>query len=469
MARRRARRLHCQPTTPALGHHGGLLFAQSTAKDTTMNKHLQALLARRQAAVARMKAIGDAAAARAEGNLTAEERTEFDAVAASIAELDGDITRARAVIEATRAGAGAVDIGTGRIDTEDNAAADPTHGFRSFGEFAQAVRAASQPGVSLDRRLAIGAAAPSNFMNEGSGADGGFLVPPQFGRDIVTAAFDATEALLPMTDNIPLGDTNSMTFPVDETTPWGGGIQAYWTGESAASTQSKGSLQPAQMRLSKLTALVPITEELAADAPALGAYVSAKTPEAIMWKTNEALWNGDGIGKPRGVFKAGALVTVTKETSQTAATIVLANITKMRARMPAMSYRRAIWMINNDCLPQLDALAYGTALANKPIYDPVGGQFGYGTLLGRPVMVTQHNETVGTTGDIACIDWMKYRTITKAAGVEVATSMHFWFDQGVQAYRAVFRIDGQPVITKVVTPNKGSATLSPFVVLETRA
>lgn len=434
-----------------------------------MNKQLKALLARRQAAVAKMKAISDAAAAREEATLTAEERTQFDALSAEVSELDGDIARTKAMIEATREG-GTVEVPDGRIETADNAAADPTHGFRSFGEFAQAVRAAGNLGAPrVDERLTIGAAAASSYANQGSGADGGFLVPPQYGRDIVTAAYDAVEALLPMTDNIPLGEANQMAFPVDESTPWGGGVTAYWTSEAQASQQSKASFAPAQMRLSKLTALVPITEEQLQDAPSLGAYLTSKTPEAIMWKTNEALWNGDGIAKPLGVFKAGALVTVSKESGQAAASIVLANITKMRARMPAASYRRAVWMINVDCLPQLDALAYGTAMANKPIYDPSGGEFGYGTLLGRPVMPTSHNETLGTKGDIALIDWKKYRTITKAAGVETATSMHFWFDQGIQAFRAIFRVDGQPSITKAVTPNKGSNTLSPFVVLETRS
>ena len=434
-----------------------------------MNKQLKALLARRQAAVAKMKAISDAAAAREDATLTAEERANFDALSAEVKDLDGDISRTKAMIEATREG-GSVEVPDGRIETADNATADPTHGFRSFGEFAQAVRAAGNLGAPrIDERLTIGAASASSYANQGSGADGGFLVPPQFGREIVTAAYDAVEALLPMTDNIPLGDANAMTFPVDESTPWGGGIQAYWTGEAAPSQQSKAGFQPATLRLSKLTALVPVTEEMQQDAPSLGAYLQSKTPEAIMWKTNEALWNGDGIGKPLGAFKSGALVSIAKESGQAAATIVRQNVSKMRARMPASSYRRAVWMVNVDCLPQLDELAYGQVATNKPIYNPDGGPFGYGFLLGRPVMPTPHNETLGTKGDIALIDWMKYRTITKAAGIETATSMHFWFDQGINAFRAVFRVDGQPSVTKAVQPNKGGNTLSPFVVLDTRA
>lgn len=433
-----------------------------------MNKQLQALLQRRQAAVAKMKGISDAAAGAEGGMLTEDQRTAFDAAQTEIAQLDGDIARVRAAIEASREGA-TVEVPGNILGTSDNRAADPTHGFATLGEFFQAVRNFTHPQMQTrDERLFIGAAA-ANPGSIGSGEDAGFLAPPQFASEIMQASQDPVEALLPLTDETPLGQANAMTFPVDESTPWGGGIQAYWTGEGQPSQQSKAGVQPATLRLSKLTALIPLTEEQQADAPALEAYLTSKVPMAIMWKTNEALWNGNGVGQPLGVFRSGALVTVAKETSQTAATVVLANITKMRARMPAMSYRRAVWMINNDVLPQLDQLAYGQQQTNVPIYNPTGGAYGYGVLLGRDVMVTQHNETVGTKGDIALIDWKMYRTIRKAAGVQTAQSLHFWFDQGIAAFRAVFRVDGQPIPTKAVTPNKGAATLSPFVVLADRA
>lgn len=436
-----------------------------------MNKHLQALLARRAAVVNQMKALIDVAAAREEGALTDDERTQFDAHAATIQTLDGDIGRVKAQIEATRGGS-AVELPDGNIHVSDNAAADPRGGFRSFGEFAQAVRAGAVNAAngiqSADQRLVIGAAAPGSYANEGSGADGGYLVPPEFSRDIFSTSYNAVDALLPLTDSIPV-QGNSMAFPVDETTPWGAsGIRAYWTNEAAAMAQSKPDFEPAVLRLSKLTALVPVTDELLSDSGAIGSYLTSKTPEAITWKTNEALWNGDGIGKPKGFFQSGALITVNKEAAQAAGTVLRQNVTKMRARMSAASYRRAVWMLNNDVLPQLDELAYGQAVTNAAIYNPVGGDFGFGTLLGRPVMVTQHNESVGAKGDIALVDWKMYRAITKAGGIETATSMHFWFDQGLTAFRAIFRVAGQAAVTKVVAPNKGANTLSPIVVLEAR-
>lgn len=436
-----------------------------------MNKHLQALLARRAAVVNQMKALTDVAAASEAGTLTDEARAEFDAHAATIATLDGDIARVKAQIEATRNGA-SVEIPDGRIETSDNTRDAPTHGFRSFGEFAMACVQASGDGAQADQRLQIGAAstAPGSYGNTASGADGGYLVPPEFSNAIVETAYAQNDSFVPLTDNTPVMG-NSMTFPVDETTPWGSsGIKAYWTDEGGASTETKAKFDPAQLRLKKLTALVPLTEEMLADASAIGAYVQRKVPEAIAFKTNEALWSGSGAGKPKGFYAAtGLLVSVAKETSQVADTIVAQNISKMRARMAARSYRRAIWCVNNDALPQLDNLLFATSATNSVIYKPEGGRFGYGTLLGRDVMVTDFNETVGDKGDIVLVDWGMYRTITKAGGIETATSMHFWFDRGLTAFRTIFRIDGQPSIQAPVTPNKGSNSLSPIVTLDARA
>jgi HK97 family phage major capsid protein len=85
-------------------------------------------------------------------------------------------------------------------------------------------------------------------------------------------------------------------------------------------------------------------------------------------------------------------------------------------------------------------------------------------------VTTQLCKTVGDKGDIVLVDWKAYRTITKSgAGIDTATSMHLWFDRGIQAFRATFRVDGQPVLRNPISPANGANTLSPFVTLDDRA
>lgn len=450
--------------------HAGHLLAFAGAGSI---KQLNTLLASRKTTLDAMAAITAAAEAREGGMLTEDERTQFDTQASKITALDGDIARVKAGIEATRTGT-SVTMPDGNITAEDNRAADPRGGFRTLGDFASAVHAASVAAANghqvRDERLIFNAAAPGgSYANESNGSDGGFLVPVEYSQSIFQASQSQVDALLPYTESTPVTG-NSMAFPVDETTPWGSsGIKAFWTNEAAEMAKSKPALDPMQLRLHKLTCLVPVTDELLADSSAIGSYLNTQTPVAMNWRTNEALWSGDGVGKPRGFYGSPAMISVAKEAAQAGGTVVRQNITKMRARMSPASYRRAIWMINNDVLPQLDELAYGQVGTNSAIYNPVGGDFGYGTLLGRPVMVTQHNATVGAQGDIALVDWKSYRTITKSGGIETATSMHLWFDLGMTAFRAIFRVAGQPLVTKAITPNNGTSSLSPFVVLDVRA
>lgn len=429
-----------------------------------MNARIRALLQSKQQAVESARAILDVADA-ASRDLTPDEEAEYTRLDKSIEGMNARIAREHALADEERnAVALPLPAGTVLSGGKPQVLDDPKRGFRSFGEFASTVMAAGTPGArSLDERLSIMAAAPSTYGSEGSGQDGGFLVPPEFSREVFQHSLEQ-DALLPLTDNFPVGG-NSLTFPRDETTPWGtDGIRAYWENEAAAATATKPKGDLATMRLSKLFALVPVTDELAADTQALEAYIGRKTAESIRWKTNLAIFEGSGIGQPKGFFGSAPQVSVAKEGSQAADTIVAQNIAKMFARQ--LDAANAVWLVNHDAYPQLSGLNQANQMLWQPDFRVGPG----GSLFGRPVIITQLCKTLGDQGDIVFASLRYYRSITKSgAGIETATSMHLYFDAGATAFRATFRVDGQPAIASAVSPANGSNTLSPFVVLDARA
>ena len=65
-------------------------------------------------------------------------------------------------------------------------------------------------------------------------------------------------------------------------------------------------------------------------------------------------------------------------------------------------------------------------------------------------------------------DFSQYLMIDKGA-IQSATSIHVAFLTGEVAFRFIYRVDGQPIDNKKITPYKGSNTQSPFVTLATRA
>lgn len=449
-----------------------------------MADKLRNLKAQRAKHVAAISAIYEAATGGDGRPLTDQEKLDIEALKAKISVLDDAITIEThyAVAAGATVDQPALPNGGARRSileaqpTND----DPTGGFKSLGEFLRAVYLAGRNGPHgnnfLDPRLHPEAAAPGTVGSEITGPDGGFAVPPQFARTIYTLAL-GEDSLLPFTDNVEV-DGNGMVFPKDETTPWGTtGIRAYWQAEATAANPTKPLLGTTVMRLHKMMALVPLTDELVSDTNALNSYVPLKVGQSIRWKANESLLFGTGAGQPIGAFNAlgatQANIVQAKDTGQATLTLTIGNVTNMIARLPpGGSYARAVWLITPDALPAL----FQMTLGNYPIYLPMGSapnQGGaqaspFGLLLGRPAFVSQHAAAFSSQGDLLLVDWNYYRTITKTGGLQTATSMHLYFDADAIAFRTTFRLDGQPAILNPIAQAKGAKTLSPFIQLAAR-
>jgi len=453
-----------------------------------MSKKLRELQAKKAAAAkAKSESLQAAAgvldkAGNEARDLNDTEKAEFgkykgaaDAKTDEIERIQAQIDVEQEMINAQAQANGVVIIAGNGTDMRvtENADEDPKRGFKMAGDYFKAVFDASQArqtGATIDQRL-IGrnAATPTTFGNESAGADGGFLIPPAFAKDVFMLSM-SENALLPYCDDVEI-DGNAMSFPKDETTPWGtNGIRAYWQGEATAPAQTKLALGMNSLRLKKLMALVPVSDELLADASALNSYLPKKIGVSVQWKTNEAILFGLGGALPFGAFKSGAAITVAKDSGQSTGTLSATNLANMIARLPEGSFPNAVWIINNDVLPALFTLTLG----NYPIYLPSGIKPGgiqespYGTLLGRPIIVSQHAKSFSSAGDVNLVDLSYYQAITKAGGIEMATSMHLYFDADATAFRAVFRMDGQSKLSAAITPANGSNNLSPFVQLGAR-
>jgi HK97 family phage major capsid protein len=456
---------------------GAILAHAVPGAAVVSSNHMRGLQQKKAKAVARMREISAAAG---ENQFTADQQEEYSKLRAARDLLDDQITR-EADLVASEAQLGIATLPNGAITVTENAANDPKMGFKAFGEFARAVLLGSvvnRNGGKLDPRLMFGdvhedgrfqAAAPTTFGNELAGVDGGFLIPPQFANDIFMLSL-GEDSFLPYTDNVDLDDGNGMVFPKDETTPWGtDGIRAYWQAEAGAGTQTKPKLGTLALRLHKLMALVPVTDELLSDSRALAGYLPKKVASSIRWKTNEAIINGTGAGQPQGMMSSAAVTQVSKDSGQATLTLTILNLANMMAQLPNGSWGSAIWLIHNTVLGALFTLNS----SGFPYYLPFGAGQGplakspFGSLLGRPVIVSQHAAAFTSAGDVQLHDFQYYQTITKG-GMQTATSMHLYFDADAAAFRTTFRIDGKPKIAAAITQNVGTPKLSPFLKLQAR-
>jgi len=348
------------------------------------------------------------------------------------------------------------------------------NGFGSAGEFWLAVASAGTPGRAVDTRLI--AKSPSG-LHTAEGADGGYLVPQAVSDAIMAIIFD-DENLLARTDTQAIGGNSIALKAIDETSratgSRKGGVRAYWLSEAEQYTASKPKFREITLKPHKLGVFYYATDEELVDASSvsLEKKLAQYAAQEIGWMIDHAILNGDGVGKPLGIMNAPCLVTVDPEGSQAAATFVFQNVVKMYARMLPSSLPNAIWLVGVDFLPQFLAMTFPNAAGTVPAFlsggmYPNAASAPYGTLLGRPIVVSEHMQPLGTTGDVLFADLAMYKTATRG-GVRAAVSIHVRFDYGETAFRFDFRVDGQPWLTAPITPAAGGDTLSPFVALATR-
>lgn len=358
------------------------------------------------------------------------------------------------------------------LDTEkERKKQEQRDSFASSGEFYQAVILAGTPGGPVDPRLSTRAA---TGLSESVPSDGGFLVESQMANEILKNVW-GSGLILPRISKVTLsGNKNGMKFNgLDETSrvdgSRAGGIRSYWAEEAEEKTASKPKFRQIDLSLKKLIGLCYATDELLGDANALAQVVNEGFQDEFEFKITDAIINGTGAGQPLGILNAGCVVSVSIEAGQTADTIVYENVLKMWARLMASSRPNAIWVINQDCEPQLHQMSIGVGTAGQPVYLPPGGvsTTPYSTLFGRPVVPIEQCQTVGTTGDIMLCDFSKYKAIDKG-GMQSDVSIHVRFIYDESVFRFVYRFDGEPVLSSAITPYKGTNTLSHFVKLNSR-
>jgi HK97 family phage major capsid protein len=344
----------------------------------------------------------------------------------------------------------------------------PKGGYGRIGEFYKDVRIAGTDSEGTPEKLALWQKATlSTYGADAVGVDGGFAAPAEM-RDAITSRVMGEDSILSRCDQIPL-DSSSVTFPDDETTPWqtSGGVLAYWAGEAGTMSQSKPALLQKTLTPRKVYCLVPVTEELLEDASAMGSYITRKAGEKLDFKIGEAIFRGTGAGQPLGFMNSPSLVTVDKIANQTADTITGRNIVTMFSRMYAPWRNSAVWFVGGNTEPQLAELAFGGKTAGGTpttswgvggLYVPPGGlsQSPYATLLGKPVINTQHCMELGDLGDIVFASMPQYVCAIKSGGVEGSSSIHLWFDQDAVAFKFRARVDGQPWLSNQISPRAGS-------------
>jgi HK97 family phage major capsid protein len=346
----------------------------------------------------------------------------------------------------------------------ENFESDPKAGFKHAQEML-AVIAKNRGQAGSDKRLNFLAAVGSDEQSTVSGEFGGFAIPKALYGEVmkVMPEGDPTANLC---RNIPMESPSvSINARVDKnhSTSVVGGLQVYRTGELNALTSSRQSMEQIDLKAEDLNGLTYVSKQLLNASPATVASILSDFPAAFAEKEFREKISGTGVGQFEGVLNSAALITVAKESAQTAGTVVTKNIGKMMSRCYNYESASVAWLINHDVLPELMDLGG----SDKNIFSPSAIQGITYQLYGKPVIVTDKAAALGSAGDIMLINWSEYLVGTYGSE-ESAESIHVRFEYNESAFKFYKANDGRGWWKSVLTPKAGS-TKSPFIILGARA
>lgn len=339
-------------------------------------------------------------------------------------------------------------------------------GFSSFGEFLQVADSGK-----FDVRL------QASGMKSDVLSTGGALIPAEYLAGLIDAAMERTILLqratkFPMSSdtlNISCWDGNTHT-----SRSLFGGWTAAWSTQIGTLTPQDAKTRQITLRAKKCAILTQSSNELLYDADSYDKMLGEALVEAMAWELDYQLIAGTGAGRPQGCLNTNSKIEVTKESSQTAATIWYTNLVKMFARLHPSCYENALWLANPKTIPQLlsldtheSATALGSTLVGDNTYSPFVETAGKFTLFGRPVFMTEKCSTLGTAGDIILVDPTKI-AFGMRKEITVESSGHAGFTTDSTYHRAIARVDATPMWAKVFTPQAGD-TLSWCITLQDRS
>ncbi len=336
--------------------------------------------------------------------------------------------------------------------------------FKTFDQQLAAIRDSAINKTIDERLLKVKNAA--NGSNEAVDAEGGFLVQEEFAGMIFDTAASSGQ-ILPRVDKYTVGSrANRASWVMYDETDINehvyGGVQMYWAKEAETVAASKPKYREKSLKLEKIMGITYVTEELMEDAPFVSSLTARQFTTAAQRLLEGGIMNGTGEDQMQGILRSSALIEVASSGNE----ITAENVLSMWQRFDTRYRSNAVWVAHPDVETQLPLLT----LNGESVWLPEGGISGQGyqTILGRPVIFSDHCAAAGSKGDFNLIDFNQYMLLQKGS-VKEAWSMHVAFLTDQHAFRMTFRCNGAPKVDNPVKMKNSELTRSPFVTLAARA
>lgn len=309
---------------------------------------------------------------------------------------------------------------------------------------------------------------------ESSGIVGGYTVPPDFSLAIATTYEEEsfwyqrafTTPMLSLETTLPV--PNAITAQTAGTAPWFGGMVFGWGLTAGAVQQTNPTLAQVRLTAKSLIGTVVMSNDLAADmGPGGDEFLFTIFAKGAAYYEELAFLQGTGTiagttspqAQPLGVINSPGTVQVTRKTGNQ---INQQDISNIAAALAPKAWTKAIWVCSPTALGQISGITgYVPNQQNGFDTDMVSAA---GSLLGRPLFVTDKVPALGTKGDLGLYDPSQY-VIGDRAELVVQASTDNKFATNQTVYRIWRRLDGTPIYGSPITLTDGTTKVSAHVCL----
>ena len=274
----------------------------------------------------------------------------------------------------------------------------------------------------------------SNVLQEGVDADGGFLVPEEYDKRLIEV-LDEENIMRQVATKITTSGEHKINIAATKPA-------ASWIEEGGALNFGEATFDQVILDAFKLHVAIKVTEELLYDnAFGLENYIINQFGKAIGNAEEDAFLNGDGNGKPTGIFHAtkGGQIAGTTATQEKIAADELIDLVYALKR----PYRKnASFILNDKTLAQIRTLKDNNgAYIWQPSYQAGEPD----RLLGYAM----HTSAFAPTDAVAFGDF-KYYNIGDRGTRSFAELKELFAGNGMIGYVAKERVDGKLILPEAV-------------------
>lgn len=288
----------------------------------------------------------------------------------------------------------------------------------------------------------------ANALQIGTDSEGGYLVPDEYEKTLVEALEE--ENIFRKLAHVISTSSGDRKIPVVASKG-----SASWVDEEGTIPDSDDAFNQVSIGAYKLGTLIKVSNELLNDSVFnLESYISKEFARRIGAKEEDAFFNGNGTGKPVGIFNAtgGAEVGVT---AASATAITADEIIDLFYSLKAPYRKNAVWILNDATIKTIRKLKDNNG---NYLWQPSLTAGTPDTILGRPVYTSSYVPTIAAGAKTIAFGDFSYYWIADRAGRNFKKLTELYAANDQTGFVATQRVDGKLILPEAIKVLKMKAT-----------